>query len=194
MNDNRNRLVTLALLCWGCLAVVIGAAGWFRNASAPAVAVTVWSLTALASLAWWKIGSIKAWAMNVDLRWLVAIHGTRFFAGVYFLMLCWHRELPCGFAGPAGWGDIIVALLALALLGATQVRFAATWLFVWNTLGFIDIIFVVFNALRFGLREWQSMHAFRELPLSLLPTFLVPLIISSHILIFVRLAVRKKSP
>jgi hypothetical protein len=61
-------------------------------------------------------------------------------------------------------------------------------LLIWNTLGLIDIIFVVFSALQFGLKEWQSMHLLRELPLSLLPTFLVPLIIASHVLIFARLA------
>jgi hypothetical protein len=69
-----------------------------------------------------------------------------------------------------------------------RTKFAKTLLLIWNTLGFVDIILVVFSALRFGLRDWQSMHALRELPLSLLPTFLVPLIIASHILIFVRLA------
>ena len=191
MNNNRNKLITVALLCWGCVALGIGAGGWFRNASAPAVAVTVWSLTALASLACWRIGSIRTWAMNVDLRWLVALNSTRLFAGGYCLLLCWHHELPCGFAVPAGWGDIIVGALAFALLCA-QVRLAAP-LLVWNTIGLIDIVFVVSSALRFGLRDWQSMHPLRELPLSLLPTFLVPLIIGSHILIFVRLAVRKKS-
>lgn len=193
MNDNRNKLVTVALIVWACLALVIGAGGWFRDASAPAIAIIVWSLTALALLACWKIGPIRAWAMNVDLRWLVLFHGTRFFAGGYFLVLCWRRELPCAFATPAGWGDIIVAVLAFALLGAMQVRFAKRLLTIWNTSGFVDIVFVVVSALRFGLKDWQSMHALRELPLSLLPTLLVPLIIGSHILIFVRLAAPNKS-
>jgi hypothetical protein len=66
-------------------------------------------------------------------------------------------------------------------------QFAKTLLLIWNSIGLIDIIFVVSSALRFGLKDWQSMHALRELPLSLLPTFLVPLIIAAHILIFVRL-------
>jgi hypothetical protein len=95
--------------------------------------------------------------------------------------------LPCGFARPAGWGDIVVAILALAVLGAMRIEFAKPLLLTWNTLGLIDIVFVVFSALRFGLQDWQSMHGLRELPLSLLPTFLVPFIIASHVLIFVRL-------
>jgi hypothetical protein len=148
----------------------------------------VWTLTALVLLACWKIGPIRAFALNVDLHWLVLFHVTRFFAGAFFLMLCQRGQLPCTFARPAGWGDIVVAVLVLAVLGSTRTHFAKTLLLTWNTLGLIDIIFVVFSALRFGLKDWQSMHALRELPLSLLPTFLVPLIIASHVLIFVRLA------
>ena len=42
MKDNSNRVVTLVLLGWLCFAV--GLAGWFQNASALAVAATVWTL------------------------------------------------------------------------------------------------------------------------------------------------------
>jgi hypothetical protein len=186
MKDNSNRIVTLVLLGWLCFAVGLG--GWFHKATAPAVAATVWMLTALVLLACWKITPIRVWALNVDVSWLVLLHLTRLFAGAYFLVLCQSGQLPCAFATPAGWGDIVIAILALALAGAMRTNFAKTLLLVWNTLGLIDIIFVVSSALRFGLNDWQSMHALRELPLSLLPTFLVPLIIASHVLIFVRLA------
>lgn len=185
IKDNSRRVVTLVLLGWLCFAV--GLASWFHDARAPAVAVTVWTLTALVLLACWKIAPIRLWALNVDVRWLVLFHLSRLFAGAYFLVLCQHDQLPCGFGGPAGWGDIVVAVLALAVVGAARTQFAKTLLLIWNTIGLIDIIFVVFSALRFGLKDWQSMHALRELPLSLLPTFLVPLILASHILIFVRL-------
>jgi hypothetical protein len=186
MKDSSKRVVILVLLGWLCFAV--GLSGWFYNASAQAVAAIVWTFTALVLFACWKISLIRVWALNVDVRWLVLLHVTRLFAGAYFLVLCQHGQLPCGFARPAGWGDIVIAVLALAVLGATRTQFAKTLLLTWNTLGLIDIIFVVLSALRFGLNDWQSMHALRELPLSLLPMFLVPLIIASHVLIFVRLA------
>jgi hypothetical protein len=185
MKDSSNRIVTLVLLGWLCFGV--GLSGWLHDASALAVAATVWTLTALVLFACWKISPIRKWGLNVDLRWLVLLHVTRLFAGAYFLVLCQRGQLPCGFARPAGWGDIVVAVLGLAVLGATRTQFAKTLLLTWNILGLIDIIFVL-SALRFGLNDWQSMHALRELPLSLLPTFLVPLIIASHVLIFVRLA------
>ena len=184
--DNPNRVVILVLLGWLCLAV--GLSGWFHGAKAQAVAATVWTLTALVLFACWKISPIRAWALNVDLRWLVLFHVTRLFAGAYFLLLCQRGQLPCGFARTAGWGDIVIATLAVAVLGAMRTEFAKPLLLTWNILGLIDIIFVVLSALRFGLNDWQSMHALRELPLSLLPMFLIPLIIASHVLIFVRLA------
>ena len=186
MNENPKRLLTLVLLGWLCFAV--GLAGWFHNASAPDVAATVWTLTALVLIACWKIGPIRVWALNVDLRWLVLFHLTRLIAGIYFLVLCQRATLPCVFAMRAGWGDIIVAVLALPVVAAMRTEFAKALLLIWNTIGSIDIVFVVFSALRFGLRDWQSMHGLRELPLSLLPTFFVPLIIASHFLIFVRLS------
>jgi hypothetical protein len=186
MKDGSKRVVILVLLGWLCFAV--GLSGWFYNASAQAVAAIVWTFTALVLFACWKISLIRVWALNVDVRWLVLLHVTRLFAGAYFLVLCQHGQLPCGFARPAGWGDIVIAVLALAVLGAMRTEFAKRLLLTWNTLGLIDIIFVVLSALRFGLNDWQSMHALRELPLSLLPMFLVPLIIASHVLIFVPLA------
>jgi hypothetical protein len=186
-----NKSVVLILTGWICIALGAGVAGWLERASAPVIAGIVWTLTALALLACWKILRLQTWAMNVELRWLVLLHLTRF-VGFYFFFLCSRGELPFAFAGPAGWGDIIVAALAILLLALSDAR---NWsmLIVWNTIGLTDILFVVMTALRLGLEDWQSMHALREFPLSLLITFFVPLIIVSHVLIFFR-AARLKSP
>jgi hypothetical protein len=55
-------------------------------------------------------------------------------------------------------------------------------------LGLLDILFVVATAARLGLAAPASMQALLRLPLCLLPTFLVPLIITSHVLLAIRLA------
>src|SRR5439155_21202291 len=108
-------------------------------------------------------------------------------------ILCRRGELPFAFAAPAGSGDIIVATLAVLLLALSGPR-NRSLLIIWNTIGLIDILFVIMTALRLGLEDWRSMHALREFPLSLLPTFLVPLILVSHLLIFFRAARMKSLP
>lgn len=184
--------VGLILGAWICLAAGVGIAGWVESANAVAVAGIVWTLTALALLACWKVSTLQKWVMTVELRWLVLLHLTRF-VGFYFFILCSRGELPFAFAAPAGWGDIGVASLAVLLLALSNAR---NWslLIIWNTIGLTDILFVVMTALRLGLDDWRSMHALREFPLSLLPTFLVPLIIVSHVLIFFRAAKLKNNP
>jgi hypothetical protein len=181
-----SQIVRVLLVLWFCLALIVGISGRFHDVSAPVVAATAWISTAVALLACWKLPAIRRWATIVDLRWLIAPHLTRF-VGFYFLFLYQRGQLPEGFAVPGGIGDIIVALIAGMLLVLSPSRRPREILLLWNVFGLIDIIFVAFSALRFGLRDWQSMALLRELPLSLLPTFLVPLIIVSHVLIFVRL-------
>jgi hypothetical protein len=184
-----SKSVALIVAAWLCLAAGVGIAGWLESASAPIIAITVWTLTALALFACWKVPTLKRWTMKVDLRALVLLHLTRF-VGFHFFYLCSRGEMPFDFAAPAGWGDIVVAALAVLLLALSGAR---KWkmLIVWNTVGLTDILFVVLMALRLGLEDPQSMHALREFPLSLLPTFLVPLIIASHVLIFFRAALLK---
>jgi hypothetical protein len=180
------RIVLLILAAWLCLAAGVGVAGWLERANAPVVAGIIWMMTGLALLACWKVPTLHEWAGTVELRWLVLLHLTRF-VGFYFFFLCSRGELPFAFAAPAGWGDIIVATLAVFLLALSGAR---NWnmLVIWNTIGLTDILFVVLTALRLGLEDWRSMHALREWPLSLLPTFLVPLVIVSHVLILWRAA------
>jgi hypothetical protein len=182
----QERQPIVILLAWFCIALAAGVGGWVQHFSAVGVATTVWTLTALVLLVCWRVSIVRAWAMNLDLKWLIGLHVTRF-VGVYFLILASRGELPSGFARPAGIGDIAVAALALLLIAAATLRGLRTLVLAWNAFGLLDILFVISSALRFGLRDVESMLALRVLPLSLLPTFFVPLIIVSHVLIFVRM-------
>ena len=55
-----------------------------------------------------------------------------------------------------------------------------------HTMRFVDILLVVISATRINLTTPGELRALTHLPLSLLPTFLVPLIIATHVIIFVR--------
>ena len=131
--------------------------------------------------------------MNVDIRALVLVHLTRF-VGIYFLILYGRGELPYAFVVPGGLGDIAVAVTALLVALFSPIGGAVGWKIVllWNLFGLIDILFVVATAARLTMSNPESMSAITRLPLSLLPTFLVPIIIFTHVVIFIRLFESRK--
>ena len=95
---------------------------------------------------------------------------------------------------PGGWGDIIVATLALGLLMAGgKLDGRPRLVGVWNALGLLDILFVVATASRLALADPDSMNALLRLPLSLLVTFLVPIIIADHVVVFWRIGAHAKA-
>ena len=120
------------------------------------------------------------------------VHVTRFVAGLWFLVLYARGALPYAFAVPGGIGDMLVALLAIPVVLATDARATRRRGLVaaWNALGLADILMVVAAAGRIGLADPASMAPLLQLPLVLLPTFLVPIIIATHVILFVRLARR----
>ena len=179
--------VGLAAAAWLLTAIIVGASGGLQGLRPPAPQLILVSLTAALLVAWRVSAGFREWIRTVDLRVLVAIHLTRF-VGFYFLFLCGRGELPCSFATTAGWGDVFVATFGLILLACWKlIGRRRLLLATWNALGLLDILFVVASAARHGMSNPTSMAAMLRLPLSLLITFLVPLIIASHIFIFSRL-------
>jgi hypothetical protein len=182
----RSRTVVLVGLAWLLVAVLVGASE-FAPALPPPVVIAVLTTAVLAAA--WLVPGFRAWLTWLDARWLVGLHLTRF-VGFYFLYLYARGQLPYAFAVPGGWGDIAVASLATLLLLVGPPRGAGRRgaYVVWNVLGLVDILFVVVTAARLGVTDPPSMVALLQLPLNLLPTFLVPLIIASHVVLGVRLA------
>lgn len=174
-------------LCWFLLAIAVGLSGALRHVRPPGPQILILGLTSGLTAAYWFSRSFRDWLRGLDLRVVIALHLTRF-VGFYFLSLYGRGELPYRFAVPGGWGDIVVATGATVILAAWSVfgRKRAV-LFAWNLYGLADILFVVGTAAAEAIATPASMAALLRLPLSLLATFLVPLIISSHLLIFARL-------
>lgn len=151
------------------------------------VSLTLLLLVAYARIAWFR-SAVRGWPMQV----LVALHISRF-VGFYFLALHEEGKLPWAFAVPGGWGDIVVAGLALAVIVIPlETRWGRTALAAWNTFGLIDLLLVVGTAALLAMREPMSMLALARIPLCLLPTFLVPILLASHLVIFDRLALMSR--
>lgn len=186
--------VVLGTLTWLLFALMAGAAGLVAALPPP------FPLLVLLGLVVGVLGLLRAsrrfraWALMVDIRALVLIHATRL-VGAYFLMLHARGELPWAFAVPGGWGDITVAAAALAVVAWAPRRGSAGWsaFFLWNATGFVDIALVVATATRLGMADPNSMEALTRLPLSLLPTFLVPIIVATHVVIFLRLMASRRA-
>jgi hypothetical protein len=187
---SRSRLFPLIGFVWFLAALVVGASGRLASLAPPRPQLLLLLLTAALIAAGMLVPSFRAWLAAVDLRSVIAIHLTRFI-GVYFLVLYARGLLPFDFAVLGGWGDIAIATTALLwLVLVAEPTAQRTLLLLWNLCGLIDIVFVVATAARMATADPASMGPMRTLPLSLLPTFLVPLIIASHVLIFWRLGAR----
>ena len=171
---------------WFALAISAGATRVFVALRPPMPQIILIGLTAALLAVFYRVKDFRSWLLAMSPRYLVLIHLTRF-VGAYFLFLHSRGQLPYAFAVPAGWGDLLVAVTALILLSISPCSVGGRQCYLlWNALGLADILFVVVLAARLALSKPESMHALVVLPLSLLPTFLVPIIIASHIIIFIK--------
>ena len=184
MTTPASRVGPLILLAWAAVAVATVGMGFLtRVPFPPPVFVASGVLFALAMIV--LVPGVAAWLRELDLRVILSFHLVRF-VGAFFLWLAVQGRLPYSFARPAGIGDIITAVWAAGLLVTGYARPGKALLF-WNLFGVADILFVVFNAVRGIMTDPASFTEFYHLPLGLLPTFIVPVIIVSHGVVFLRL-------
>lgn len=180
--------VLAAIIVWYALAIFAGGSGFTLRMVPPLPQIVLFGLVVLLLLLYWLSQSFRKWVLSVNIKLLVALHLTRF-VGFYFLFLYSRGQLPYDFAVLGGWGDIIVATAALLVILLATLVGKSGWIIclVWNLIGLVDILFVIATAVRLTIADPQSMSELLKLPLSLLPTFLVPILIFTHIIIFIRL-------
>src|SRR3982751_5660249 len=172
--------VALALRVWGASATALTWHGLPRRVAPP---VIVGALVAAQVAAIALLPRLRSLLTALDPRVLVLPHAVRL-VGLWFLVLWRRGELPFGFAVPGGTGDLLVAIGALFIAWAaipvtTRARHVA--FIAWNVLGLLDLTVVVTTAMHFVRSAPASLEPLRHFPLVLLPTFVVPLLIVSHL-------------
>ena len=180
-------LLRLILWSWIAAAVYAGHVRLLQRFHPAALPAIVLLITTVVVMAYFRLGTLRAWVDALDLRRIVALHIVRF-AGIAFLVLHHRGKLPYGFAVPAGIGDIVIATLALPVVFAPlnhEARQRAVS--IWNIAAVADLLLVLATATRINLADPDSLYALTELPLSLVPTFLMPLLLATHVIIFIRL-------
>lgn len=181
------RSVGLVLTVWFVAAVLAVSGGLLARLPFPPP-LLIAGLAAAAIAAGLLGAGMRNWVLTADLRYLLAPHLVRF-VGFAFLYLVSRGALVRAFL-PIGWGDAIAAIGAVALLIARpRLSERSGWwmVLVWNTFGFLDMLLLLVTGIRLGLAAPEQFALFLRLPFGLLPTFFVPLIIATHVFIFVRL-------
>ncbi|MFO1183416.1 MAG: hypothetical protein U1E56_01355 [Bauldia sp.] len=204
MNANSNDMPTtaaagatvLAIAAWLIAALAAGAAGVLERPERPPFELLAFIVVPIATglLAFAASPAFRALVRQVDMRWLIGAHAWRF-VGLGFLVGWLQGALPAGFAIPEGLGDIIAAAGAVAIVARPATRpVSRGWLLAWNAFGLLDLVAAIALGVLFakgplgllagGGATTGPMIAF---PVSLIPTFFVPLFILVHLLLFHRL-------
>jgi hypothetical protein len=179
-------MVRLVVFVWLGAAFAVGATGMLRRSPVPPPLIAL-GLTIAAVLIVRLSPRARHAVQQVGPGPLVLFHLVRIAAGGYFLVLGGRGVLPREFTTPAGWGDIVVGVAAIWVLlrclpARTPLQRAA--LLAWNVAGLLDILAVLGNGLRLYMRNAGFAEPFMSLPLAILPTFVVPIVIVSHTLLF----------
>jgi hypothetical protein len=179
MNASARKLL-LVLAAWGLLATLAGALHLLAHLPPVGAPLLIGGLTLGFSVALARAGGLGTAAATLGVRAILAVHLVRF-VGIYFLWLQAQGRLPVEFAQRAGWGDIVAAAGALGLLCWPEGAGFRRGLFWWNLFSAADLFVAVGTAGWLNLTRPGSMVEITGLPLALIPLWVVPVLLSSHI-------------
>lgn len=183
------------MVVWLAVAVVVSGLGLPQKLHPPTPQLILAGLTVILLVLSFVHSPLRSWVLEADWRALVEIHLIRAVAGAGFLWAGSRGRFPTQFAQMAGKGAILVAALALlVILFASPHRSFAPWIYgIWNTLGLIDVLHVVADALHRASADQASMAELLKPPFALLPLFVVPILIASHVWLYERIYRRIRS-
>ena len=186
----RVQSVLTVLAVWLAAILALGASGIFIGAPGrpplavfgAAVVPVILFATALRTSP-----AFRTFVLTLDIRLIVAFQGWRY-AGFGFLALYTNHVLPGLFAWPAGLGDMAIGIVAplwiLALVRNPDAVKSSRFR-LWNALGILDFIVAFTTATICAMLitdpNAASITPMGQLPLVLIPVFMVPLFAMLHI-------------
>lgn len=189
--------VTIAGL-WIGLAVALATTGIYAVTATPVPAVGVMVALPLIviGVATLLSARVRETLLALPVPLLLGLNALRILPGAFILLLASQGKLSGPFPQSAGWGDIIVGVIAIPLLLAAARNFAGSRraLLAWNILGTLDLL----EAVALGVLSAPGSPlqifggavgstAMWSLPWSSIPTLLVPFYFITHGIIFARL-------
>jgi hypothetical protein len=189
--------VTVAGL-WIGLAIALATTGIYASTATPVPVVGVMVALPLVAIGGAALLStrVRETLLALPVPLLLGLNALRILPGAFILLLASQGKLSGPFPQSAGWGDIIVGVIAIPLMLAAARNFAGSRraLLAWNILGTLDLLEAV--ALGVLSAPGSPMQIFGgaigstamwSLPWSSIPTLLVPFYFITHGIIFARL-------
>jgi hypothetical protein len=194
MSTTRNygRLTAMLIIAWLALAItaskllIFEAGSKYSFASPLPLGLAVGGPIMLFAIWFAASPAFRQFALSLN-PVALALAQTWRIIGITFVVLASFGLLPNAFAQPAGWGDFAIGLTApiVAFYFAHPGR-KATFI-AWNIAGILDLVTAVALGVPNSPTPAGILHpvvtteAITVLPLSLIPTFAVPLLLIVHV-------------
>ena len=185
-NADYGKLLGGIVAAWFAFSLVASEFHLFRTTSAqPPIALGLGALVPVALFLFWFATSetFRSFAMSLNPRVLTLVQTWRV-GGFTFLVLYAYHLLPGLFALPAGLGDMAIGVTApLIALRPADPEHRGSFIR-WQILGMIDLVTAVTLGATASLLQPQGVPTspMTVLPLSMIPTFGVPLFLILHII------------
>ena len=182
-------LTAAALAAWFFLALGGSLLGAFDSGPRPPLPLGLAAVVPVAAFVACYLTSarFRVFVLSLDLRVLTLTQTFRV-VGIVFVILYFLGALPGVFALPAGWGDFAIGITAPVVAWYWKRPFPYRTFVAWNVLGILDLVTavslgVLASATPVGaLAGDVTTRLMGQFPLSLVPTFFVPLLLIVHLI------------
>jgi hypothetical protein len=146
----------------------------------------------LGFVAWGLVSRQYIWPALRDrprtdaLRRILALHCFRFIGLAFLVPGVVSPDLPTAFARPAAYGNLITVILALVTLAALRSRLGIPLVWAFNLVGTADLLNAFYQASQAGVGSTPGLLGAAYF----IPTFVVPLLLCTHGLVFLLLVRR----